>query len=178
MLLEEYNKKWMDDFHAIQKLLRATLVDLPVSIEHIGSTSVPGLAAKPIIDIDIVISEYSIFDFVQTRLTTIGYRHHGNQGIPGREVFKRAATAAVHEVLDGVAHHLYVCSANSEELQRHLLFRDYLLAHEEARVQYQSLKYEIAEEAKQDRKKYAALKEVKATAFIKSILDKAASQKL
>ncbi len=178
MLLQEYKKKWMDDFHAIQKLLWATLVGLPVSIEHIGSTSVPGLAAKPIIDIDIIIREHLPFDIIQTRLTTIGYRHHGNQGIPGREVFKRAASADVHQVLDGVAHHLYVCPANSEELQRHLLFRDYLLAHEEARVQYQYLKYEIAEEADQDRKKYAALKEVKATAFINSILEKAAGQKL
>ncbi|MEQ1798367.1 MAG: GrpB family protein [Lacibacter sp.] len=178
MLLQEYNKIWGDDFHTIQKLLSATLVDLPVSIEHIGSTSVPGLAAKPIIDIDIVMSEHSIFNLIQTRLTTTGYRHHGNQGIPEREVFKRDETAVVHEVLDGVAHHLYVCAANSEELQKHLLFRDYLLADEEARVQYQYLKYEIAEEADQDRKKYAAMKEVKATAFINSILKKAASQKL
>lgn len=178
MLLQDYNKKWIDDFHAIQKLLSATLVDLPVSIEHIGSTSVHRLAAKPIIDIDIVISELSIFDLVKKRLTKIGYLHHGNQGISGREVFKRAATAAAHELLDGVAHHLYVCPANNEELKRHLLFRDYLIAHEEARVQYQYLKYKIAEEADQDRKKYAALKEVKATAFINSILEKATSQKL
>jgi GrpB-like predicted nucleotidyltransferase (UPF0157 family) len=173
MLIQEYNPQWAANFQAIQKLLRVALVDLPVSIEHIGSTAIPGLAAKPIIDIDIVLQEQTAFDIIKNWLATIGYKHHGNQGIPGREVFKRAATAAVQELLDRVAHHLYVCPANSEELQRHLRFRDYLLTHEAARIQYEQLKYAIAEEANQDRKRYAVLKEIKATAFITAILEKA-----
>lgn len=178
MLIQEYNPQWATNFHAIQKLLAAALVDLPVSIEHIGSTAIPGLAAKPIIDIDIVMQEHTALDTIKNRLATIGYRHHGNQGIPGREVFKRDATTAVQEVLDGVAHHLYVCPVNSEELQRHLRFRDYLLTHEDARIQYEQLKYAIAEEAGQDRKRYAALKEIKATAFITNILEKSGHDKI
>jgi GrpB-like predicted nucleotidyltransferase (UPF0157 family) len=178
MLIQEYNPQWSAGFHAIQKLLTAALVDLPVSIEHIGSTAIPGLAAKPIIDIDIVLQEYTAWDTIKNRLVTIGYRHHGNQGIPGREVFKRAAAAAEQEVLDSIAHHLYVCPANSEELQRHLRFRDYLRTHEDARIQYEQLKYVIAEEAGQDRKQYAALKEIKATPFINSILEKAGHHKI
>lgn len=178
MLIQAYNPQWAADFHAIQKLLRAALIDLPVSIEHIGSTAVPGLAAKPIIDMDIVMQEHKAFDTIKERLATIGYSHHGNQGIPGREVFKRAATAAVQEVLDRVAHHLYVCPANSEELRRHLRFRDYLRTHEAARMEYEQLKYAIAEEANQDRKQYAALKEIKATAFINNILEKAGHHQL
>jgi GrpB-like predicted nucleotidyltransferase (UPF0157 family) len=124
LLLQAYNPQWATDFLALQKLLTAALVDLPVSIEHIGSTAIPGLAAKPIIDIDIVLQEHTALDTIKSRLATIGYRHHGNQGIPGREVFKRDATTAAQEVLDSIAHHLYVCPANSEELQRHLRFRD------------------------------------------------------
>lgn len=178
ILIQKYNPQWATEFQAIQKILRVALVHLPVSIEHIGSTAVPGLAAKPIIDIDIVLREQTVFDTIKNRLATIGYRHHGNQGIPGREVFKRAATTAVQEVLDSVAHHLYVCPANSEELQRHLRFRDYLLTHEAARIQYQQLKYAIAEDAGQDRKQYAALKEIKATTFITAILEKAGHHQL
>ncbi|MBN8676196.1 MAG: GrpB family protein [Chitinophagales bacterium] len=178
LLIQEYNPQWASEFQAIQKIIMAALVDLPVSIEHIGSTAIPGLAAKPIIDIDIVMQEHTAFDTIKDRLATIGYNHHGNQGIPGREVFKRAPTAAVQEVLDGVAHHLYVCPANSEELQRHLRFRDYLLTHEDARIQYEQLKYAIAEEVNQDRKQYAALKEIKATVFITDILEKAGLNKL
>lgn len=173
LLIQEYNPQWAANFQAIQKILRAALVDLPVSIEHIGSTAIPGLAAKPIIDIDIALQEHTAFDTIKKRLATIGYNHPGNQGIPGREVFKRDATAAVQEVLDRVAHHLYVCPANSEELQRHLRFRDYLLTHEDARTHYEQLKYAIAEEANQDRKRYAVLKEIKAKAFINNILEKA-----
>ncbi len=178
MLIQKYNPQWAADFHGIQKLLTAALVDLPVSIEHIGSTAIPGLAAKPIIDIDIVMQEQTAFDTIKNRLATIGYSHHGNQGIPGREVFKRDATAAVQEVLARVAHHLYVCPVNSEELQRHLRFRDYLLTHEAARIQYEQLKYAIAEEANQDRKRYAVLKEIKAKAFITAILEKAGHHQL
>lgn len=178
LLIQAYNPQWAADFQAIQKILRAAFVDLPVSIEHIGSTAVPGLAAKPIIDIDIVMQEHTAFETIKDRLATIGYKHHGNQGIPGREVFKIDPTTSAQEVLDSIAHHLYVCPANSEELQRHLRFRDYLLAHEAARIQYEQLKYAIAEEAGQDRKEYAALKELKATAFINTILEKAGHHQL
>lgn len=178
LLIQAYNPQWATDFQAIQKILRAALVDLSVSIEHIGSTAVPGLAAKPILDIDIVMQEQTAFDTIKKRLATIGYNHHGNQDIPAREVFKRAATTAAQEVLDKVAHHLYVCPAGSEELQRHLRFRDYLRTHEAARMEYEQLKYAIAEEANHDRKRYVALKEIKATAFITAILEKAGHDKI
>jgi GrpB-like predicted nucleotidyltransferase (UPF0157 family) len=100
--------------------------------------------------------------------------HNGNQGVFNREVFKRYNTSNKHTILDAIAHHLYVCPADSEELNRHILFRNYLIAHEEARIHYQNLKYQIAEEAGQNRKKYAELKEVRAKAFINAIIAKAA----
>lgn len=172
MLITKYNEEWVDQFNELKKLLNKALVPLAISIEHIGSTSIPHLAAKPIIDIDIVIGNNTAFDEVKRRLEKIGYYHNGNQGIADREVFKRGNTAAMHEVLDFIIHHLYVCPANSEELQKHILFRDYLIANEEARVQYQQLKYEIAATANGDRKKYAALKEAKAAHFINGIIEK------
>jgi GrpB-like predicted nucleotidyltransferase (UPF0157 family) len=172
MLIEEYNANWIKDFNEIHEVLYETLKNLIVSIEHVGSTSVPKLAAKPIIDIDVIFDKNTEFDEIKTALENIGYFHNGNQGIADREVFKRDKLFN-HNILDSITHHLYVCPSESEELQRHILFRDYLIANEYARIEYQNLKYEIAAEANQDRKKYAELKEAKATKFINTIIAKA-----
>jgi GrpB-like predicted nucleotidyltransferase (UPF0157 family) len=173
MLLQEYQISWVNDFEKIQAVLRPTLFGLNVSLEHVGSTAIPQLAAKPVIDIDLVFHETVSLDEIKARLGEIGYHHHGNQGIPGREVFKRNKTGQVHEVLDVLLHHLYVCPVDSEELKRHILFRNYLIANKQARVQYQHLKYAIAAEAGFDRKKYAQIKEAKASGFIENIIAKA-----
>lgn len=175
MLIQAYQKSWIEDFHEIKKVIADALINLKISIEHVGSTSISGLAAKPIIDIDIVFDKSVEFDEIKRRLEEIGYSHNGNQGIPQREVFKRGKMDATRGVLDAIVHHLYVCPIDSEELQRHILLRDYLIANEEARIQYQNLKYDLAEEAQQDRKKYAQLKEVKANSFINTIIEKACS---
>jgi len=172
MLLEEYKNAWAKDFAIIKKVIEQSLIPASISIEHIGSTSVPDLSAKPIIDIDIVYETEKNFADIKSGLEQLGYYHNGNQGITDREVFKRRIDSNKHETLDFIPHHLYVCSTNSEELQKHILFRDYLIANEEARFQYQQIKVELAAEANQDRKKYAALKELKATGLINSIVDK------
>lgn len=175
MLLQEYKESWVEGFTKLKEVINEALINLKVSIQHVGSTSIPALAAKPIIDIDIVYDKNAALEEIKTRLEKIGYYHNGNQGIPGREVFKRNKNT--HEVLDGIAHHLYACRADSAELQKHILFRDYLLANEEARVLYQKFKYEIAEEAGQDRKKYAQLKEIKLSNFINGIIENAKRDK-
>jgi GrpB-like predicted nucleotidyltransferase (UPF0157 family) len=173
MLIQEYSKNWIINFKAISKILLDTFPFDNIIVEHVGSTAVPGLAAKPIIDIDLVYRHPVHFEEIKNRLDSIGYFHNGNQGIADREVFKRKDMKPPHPVLDHVAHHLYVCEEGSAELQNHILFRDFLKKDDAARKQYQELKYKIAEEAKQDRKLYAALKEINAEPFIKAILDKA-----
>lgn len=174
MLLHPHQAHWHDDFLRIQAILLAALDGLGATVHHVGSTAVPGLAAKPILDIDIVYPSELALAQVADRLAGLGYRHVGNQGIPEREVFKRLPSQS-HLVLDGIAHHLYACPAHSAELRRHLAFRDYLIAHPEARQQYQALKLAIAEETGQDRKRYAVLKEIAAKAFIEGILANAIS---
>lgn len=171
MLIQEYNPNWKNNFEAISKALNETLSNNIIAIEHIGSTSVPHLAAKPIIDIDIIYDRNTDFEAIKTRLESIGYFHNGNQGIENREVFKRNKITK-NEILDKISHHLYVCPNDSEELQRHILFRDYLRSDESARIQYQKLKYEIAEATNQDKKKYADLKEIRARTFVNDILEK------
>ncbi len=172
MLICKYKKRWIEDFSKISKVISDILTPLQVSIEHIGSTSIPKLAAKPIIDIDIIFDKNVEFAEIKSRLENIGYFHNGNQGIEGREVFKRAKLFN-HNVLDEIFHHLYVCQIESVELQNHICFRDYLVANADARIEYQRLKYEIAAEANQDKKKYAELKEIKAREFVDKVLEKA-----
>lgn len=159
MLLSNYTTSWIDHFQRIKQVLDQALDGLEITIEHIGSTAVPGLAAKPIIDIDIVYKDPVDFQSIKTALEVIGYSHKGNQGIEDREVFKREE-GEQHEVLDSLRHHLYVCSADSPALKRHLITRDYLRNNEWAKAEYQQLKYDLAEKAGQEQKSYAALKEL------------------
>lgn len=170
MLISEYNRDWTKDFEKIEQKLAGQLTGLFVAIEHVGSTSVLGLAAKSIIDVDVVYSETSAYEKIKNKLESLDYYHNGNQGINGREVFKR--NAKIHDVvLDEIAHHLYVCKQDCPELQKHILFREYLKKHERARIFYAKLKYEIAEEAKQDKKRYAEIKELKLSSFINYCVD-------
>lgn len=171
MLIETYNNEWVTQFNTIKTALDNVLQPLPIIIEHVGSTAVPYLAAKPIIDIDIVFNEATVnFSNIKSKLASIGYYHNGNQGIADREVFKRKPLAH-HSILDTISHHLYVCSINSKELQKHLTFRNHLKNNDADRNAYQAFKFTIAEAAKQDRKLYAALKETQVTAFINGIIN-------
>ena len=112
-----YDEGWKQDFEDIRAELAAALAGREVSIEHVGSTSVEGLSAKPVIDIDIVIRDKDAFDGVKAALESIGYVHEGDLGIPGREAFKYSDKEHLRK------HHLYVCTADAAELKRHLAFR-------------------------------------------------------
>lgn len=173
MLIQKYQYKWVNDFKQIKEILLKALEELNINIEHIGSTSIPNLAAKPIIDIDIIYYSDDDFEKVKLGLESVGYYHNGDQGIFQREAFKRKPNKEKHEILDFIVHHLYVCPSESKELKRHLLFRDYLIKHAVARKEYETIKLQIAREANQDRKRYAAIKEIKAKGFIQSIIAKA-----
>ena len=172
-LLQKHKDSWAQDFLKISDIIQEALKNLEVQIEHVGSTSIPDLDAKPIIDIDIVFEDVVQFKDIKNSLETLGYFHNGDQGIKDREVFKRAPSKKAHDVLDVIPHHLYVCPAYSIELQRHLLLRDYLRTYKKARNNYGKIKHELAIEAHQDRKTYADLKQEKANPWIDSILAKA-----
>lgn len=129
-----YDPKWKNDFEEIKQEIVNAIGDLIVCIEHVGSTSVEGLSAKPIIDIDVVISDYSVFDSIVSRLSAIGYTHEGDLGIKDREVFKYSDKPHLRK------HHLYVCPQNSKELLRHITFRDFLRNNPEAVKKYSKVK--------------------------------------
>ncbi len=173
MLIQPYNEKWVADFQAIALILREALPNLDVQVEHVGSTSVPQLAAKAIIDLDLIYPPSVHFEEIKKGLVSLGYFHNGDQGIPQREVFKRQPVSLAHPVLDELEHHLYVCPLAGMEWQRHVRFRDYLKKDATTRMAYQALKVAIAAEVKQDRKAYASLKETRAKSFIETVLARA-----
>jgi len=128
----------------IKSYLFPYLKDLIIDIVHVGSTSVEGLAAKPIIDFVIIIESYEIFPELVQRLNTLGYEHEGDGGIGERECFKRNVKD------DFMQYHMYVCPKDSLELKRQIMFRDYLNMHEDAKCEYAALKESLAERFRHD----------------------------
>lgn len=129
-----YDVAWKTAFEKIMNEIEAEIGDLIIGIEHVGSTSVEGMSAKPCIDIDVIIKDYSVFDEIVRKLGAIGYIHEGDLGIKDREAFKY--TDKPHLML----HHLYVCPQYSEELRRHIAFRDFLRKNPEAVKKYSQVK--------------------------------------
>ena len=147
-----YDKAWKTAFEAIKQEIEAAIGDWIVGIEHVGSTSVEGLSAKPCIDLDVVIRDYSVFDQVVRRLGTIGYIHEGDLGIRDREAFTYRDKPHLQ------THHLYVCPQYSEELHRHLAFRDFLRSSPEAVEKYSRVKETAARLFPEDIAQYMAYK--------------------
>lgn len=147
-----YDKAWKTDFEAIKQEIEAAIGDLILGVEHVGSTSVEGMSAKPCIDLDVVIRDYTVFDAVVERLAAIGYQHEGDLGIRHREAFRYEGKPHLR------THHLYVCPQNSEELHRHITFREFLKSHPEAVRQYSRVKEEAAQRFPHDIDGYIAYK--------------------
>ena len=134
-----YDVAWESAFEAIRAEIQTALGDLMLGIEHVGSTSVKGMSAKPCIDIDVVIRDYSVFDAVVQKLDAIGYIHEGDLGIQDRDAFKYADKPHL------MTHHLYVCPRDSEELHRHIVFRDFLRKNPGAVKKYSRVKETAAQ---------------------------------
>ncbi len=147
-----YDEAWVSAFEAIRQEIEKAAGDLIIGIEHVGSTSVPGLSAKPVIDIDVIIEDYTVFREVVSRLESIGYRHEGDLGIKHREAFKYSDKPHL------MKHHLYVCPQASEELHRHITFRDFLRRSPEAVERYGSVKETAAKLYPDDMDKYIQYK--------------------
>jgi GrpB-like predicted nucleotidyltransferase (UPF0157 family) len=154
----DYNPEWPDRFCRIRDGIWPSVRDVAVTVEHVGSTAVPGLAAKPIIDLDIVISSRSDAPLIAMRLARLGYVHCGNLGIEDREAFRTPENQP--------AHHLYVCSCESTALRNHIALRDHLRAHRSDVVAYSNLKKQLAARFARDIDRYVEGK----TDFILSIL--------
>ncbi len=170
-LIKPYNKKWKQEFEILKTHLLDHLKGLDIEIQHIGSTAIPEIYAKPILDIDIIIEDKNLLNSIEERLKIIGYTNYGELGIPGRFAFKIKSD---HTSKVWMEHHLYVCFSDSVALKNHLSFRDILLKDKDLREQYSTLKLNILNQKNLSREDYTKQK----TAFVLSILEKNGFEKL
>ena len=146
VIVLDYDPNWPGLFQSLRKRVASALGDMATAIEHVGSTAVPDLAAKPIINIDVLLACETMLPAAIERLASLGYIRRGNLGIPEREAFRAPANDAPH--------HLYVCPPSSAEFQRHMAFRDYLRAHPNDAKIYGDLKIALAGRFREDRSAY------------------------
>ena len=147
--ISEYNPDWVNLFQKEKKLISEKLGDKIVTVEHIGSTSIPGLGAKPIIDILLGVKKISDADEFIPKMIELGYEYRNNfeHVMPYRRYFTKPGFYHVHTV-----------EVRSNFLKRHILFRDYLRAHDDVRDAYYKLKNELAERDLDDMNDYALAK--------------------
>lgn len=162
--IEPYTSLWAKNYELEKASLEQALDSRFKGIEHIGSTAVLGLGAKPIIDMMIGVTKLEDADQFIHPLSRLGYEHVVHNHFPNRRFFRKGAWGAG-------THHLHVYVYKSVEWNNQLLFRDYLIEHEEARHSYYCLKLELAKQYAHDRTSYTASK----TDFIEAILKKAKS---
>ncbi|MBR2566945.1 MAG: GrpB family protein [Paenibacillus sp.] len=169
VLIEEYNEKWPKAFKIIESVLSNKLSGLALRIEHVGSTAIPNLVAKPIIDIDVVIESMEDLPEVIKKLDELGYVHEGDLGIKNREAFARKEIYVPYSSEGDVKHehHLYVCNRESDELKRHIMFRDILRKYPLLVSEYTNLKIQLSSEFKNNRKAYTEGK----TEFVMRIMN-------
>ncbi len=134
VVVQPYDTAWKSDFEKIKSEIAGAAGDLIIGIEHIGSTSVEGMSAKPCVDLDVIIEDYSVFPAVAGKLAELGYIHEGDLGIKGREAFGYSGKPHLKK------HHLYVCPRNSAELHRHITFRNFLRSNPDAVKEYSAVK--------------------------------------
>ncbi|QGH35669.1 GrpB family protein [Gracilibacillus salitolerans] len=158
----DYNPKWKEQFDTERNRIIDVLGDKIVGIEHIGSTSIKGLAAKPIIDILVGVQNLDKVDQFVNPLKEIEYEYVPKPDFKDRKFFRKG------EWGKGTSH-LHICEYDSSEWIEKLLFRDYLRLHPEAAQEYEVLKKSLACEYKYDRQTYTKKKEP----FIKNIVEKA-----
>lgn len=141
----EYDPSWPVYFASLSAELSSLLSGLPVRIEHVGSTSVPGLAAKPVLDVDIVTTPEQV-PSVLSALSAAGYTHRGNLGIPGREAISSPTDPEHKSRYGGLKRNIYVCEEGCLALRNHLAVRDVLRQRDDLREEYAATKRRLVKE--------------------------------
>lgn len=135
----DYRPEWDTMFKVESKKIKKILGKNCVGVYHIGSTSVKGLPAKPIIDIMPVVKDISLVDAHNGEFEALGYECRGEFGIPGRRFFAKGG--------DNRTHHIHIFEqSNQTDIQRHIAVRDYLNAHSDTAAEYAALKKKLAAE--------------------------------
>lgn len=131
-----YDFKWKEEYLKEAEKIRNIMNDEIIKMHHIGSTSIPGIYAKPVIDILIEVNDIKNVDIYNKDMEDIGYIAKGSFGIEGRRFFMKG--------LYNRTHHAHVFQTGNPEIERHLNFRDYMIAHHDEAEYYGDLKKELA----------------------------------
>ena len=143
----EYHPEWPRQFQRESEKILGFLGNLALNLHHIGSTSVPGLKAKPIIDMLLEVSDLEALEKCSQDFEKMGYEVMGEFGIPGRRYFRKGGEHRTH--------HLHAFQSGDPNLTRHLAFRDYLIAHPDIADAYGTLKKEISQSGRHDMGTYS-----------------------
>lgn len=143
VFITDYQRRWPALYQEEAAAIRRILAGQLVGIHHIGSTSVPGLAAKPIIDILPVVRDIEAVDACNPAFARLGYEAMGEFGIPGRRYFRKGGDLRTHQL------HVFA-SRDEEQIRRHLAVRDYLRTHPRDAAAYAALKRALAQKYPED----------------------------
>ena len=142
-----WSPRWADQFDEVAAVLREALRDVrSATVEHVGSTSVPGLAAKPVLDIDVIVDPADVPAAVAA-LESVGHVHRGDLGVTGREAFHAPGEPR---------RNVYVCTAGTANVRNHLAVRDVLHSRDDLRDAYASVKLALAADPAMDIDTYIA----------------------
>ncbi|SDY32108.1 MULTISPECIES: GrpB family protein [Bacillaceae] len=136
--LSEYDKNWVRMFDNEAQFLKEIFGDEIIKFEHFGSTSVPGMNAKPVIDMMCLVKDIKKIDSFNERMRILGYDVAGEWGIQGRRLFRKGG--------ENRTHHIHVYQYDNPQIRRHLVLRDYLRTHPDEIEKYRSFKEELAEQ--------------------------------
>jgi GrpB-like predicted nucleotidyltransferase (UPF0157 family) len=135
--LSDYNQDWVRLFQEESEFLKTIFTNEIVRFEHFGSTSVPGLKAKPVIDMMCIVQDIGKIDLYNDKMNLLGYDVAGEWGISGRRLFRKGGEERTH--------HIHFYQTDNPHIERHLIFRDYLRCHPEEVARYSLFKEELAE---------------------------------
>lgn len=165
--VSEYDPRWPVLFAEEADRLRQALGDALVAVEHVGSTSIAGLPAKPVIDILVGVRALGEGEQAVPALEALGYEYRGENGIPSRLFFRKGPVQYRR------THHLHLVETGHEQWASMLSFRDYLRAHPDEARRYEALKHALAHQFRGDRRAYTEGK----TKFVRAALEKARDEK-
>jgi GrpB-like predicted nucleotidyltransferase (UPF0157 family) len=160
-----HSPHWREAFEAEAKKIADALGEIFIAVHHIGSTSIPNIYAKPVIDLLVEVRDINEVDSRSAAMESLGYEVKGEFGIPGRRYFRKDNHEGIR------THQIHTFESGSDQVKRHLAFRDYLIAHPETAQEYSDLKRKLAQQHPHSMDAYIDGKD----AFIKEI-DRLAAQ--
>jgi len=137
VILVPHDPNWANQAALEAKRIREGLSIQVLAVHHIGSTAIPSIKAKPILDFVLVVQSLHELDKNDAEMEALGYEPKGERGIPGRRFFSK-------DTHGKRSHHVHAFQQNNSEIERHIIFRDYLLNHPEDAAAYERLKVKLA----------------------------------